>query len=258
MSKILGALTNKKYRPFIIGGAVIIGGVVLFAMLRGSGSATGNAVATSSGPSEALQAAGLQAQTQLAIAQLQSNVESTRLATELEAFMFGKQKDTELAIYQTQGATNIQLAGIQAQENIAGFAAQTQQYGIEAQKLIAIEGQKSQVEIAKLQAGVQSQGIKAQSKSNTLGTIASIATAAFAIFSDRRAKKGFSWTGIRVYDGVGKSQPVELNQYEYEYVGTWGMKHNGMIAQDIAMHYPSRVMPTNHGNRWLAVDMDAL
>jgi len=257
-SKVLGAIGSKKARPFLIGGVVLIGGIVIFMMMRGGGGTTQTVQAGSSGPSEALQAAQLQATTQLAIAQLSYNNEATKTAAELQAFMYGKDADTELATLQTDRAAAIQLAGISAQQSIAMEGQYTQQFALDVQKQIALSNNQTEVEREKIRAGVSNTQTKAASKANTLGTIATVASSIFAIFSDQRSKKNITWVGIRTYDGLGKSQPVELSTYEFEYVNQGSKKHRGMIAQDIAKVFPSHVMPTNHGNRWLAVDYDAL
>lgn len=256
-SKVLGAIGSPKARPFLIGGVVLIGGLVIFMMMRGGGGSQ-TVQAGASGPSEALQAAQLQATTQLAIAQLGANQQATQTAAELQAFMYGKDADTELALLQTDRAAAIQLAGVAAQQAIAMEGQYTQQYGLEVQKQIALSNNQTEVEREKIRAGVANTQTKAASKASTLSTLGSIATAAFAIFSDQRTKRNISWVGIRTYDGLGKSQPIELSTYEFEYIGQGSKKHRGMIAQDIAKVFPSHVMPTNHGNRWLAVDYDAM
>lgn len=263
MSKVL-AFVKKK--PWIIGGVLVIG-VVLFMMMRGGGSANAS-TSVSTGPSEGLQAAQLQAQTQLGMAQLSANVEGANIAAQLQAFMFGKERDSEVSMYQANVAGQIQMAGIQSQENMANFAAMTQQNiasygrdiqlaGVDAQKAIALGGQQSQVEIAKLQAGVQNTQTKAQSKSNTLGTIANVAMAAFAIFSDVNTKKQISWSGIRTYDTPGHRVPIELNTYDYQYNWEFGARRSGMIAQDIQAVRPHAVV-ASRSNRWLAVDYSAV
>lgn len=268
-SKILGALKSKKARPFIIGGAVLIGGIIIFMVLKNRGGGGGSAQAVSGGPSEALQAAQLQAQTQLGLAQLQANAAATQSATQLQAFMYGKDADVHIADVTMQNQALIQLAGIDAQKTIALAQEGTSQYGIQAQANVQIAGINAQTQLGAINADVErariaaSQSVsntqtKAASKASTLGTIASAALGIFSIFSDVRTKKNITWTGIRTFDTPGKRAPAELNIYEYEYVGEFGQHRAGNIAQDIAGFRPWAVIPTTRQNRYLAVNYDAL
>lgn len=80
--------TKKKFRPWLIGGVVVLGAVILFFLLRGRGAPAGTATTTfvETGHSEALQAAQIEAGVQVAGIQagLQSQVFEAQAAQNIE------------------------------------------------------------------------------------------------------------------------------------------------------------------------------
>jgi len=290
MAGISGLLKNKKARPWIIGGVVVIG-IVVFMMLRGGGS-NASAQTVSSGPSEALQAAQLQASTQLGIAQLQANNAATQTAAELQAFMYGKDADITLAGLQSDAQRyalgiqgEIQMAGINAQQNIALAQENTALFGVAAQRDVSIAGLAAQeniaqsqysflsqqaqfsaqremaqlasnerVSIAQINAGNQAN--KRQSTSTNLGTIAGTVLSAFAIFSDVRKKRQITWTGIETEKLPQNLGVRELNTYAYRYRGDWS---NGDWAGYMAQELENIGSPAvSRSSRYLTVSYDTV
>lgn len=99
-------------RPWIIGGIIVVGAIILWSLIGGSKSSASTVV--TSGPSEALQAANLQASTmlaaqqmdaqgQIAIATLQHNAQAMALEAQLKS---------------VEHQSQIQLAGLGAEERL--------------------------------------------------------------------------------------------------------------------------------------------
>jgi len=279
MSKIGGFLKSKKARPLLIGGAVLIGGVILFMMLRGGSGSSGGTQTVSSGPSEAFQAAQMQSNTQLALGQMQANLQATQLATELQGFMYGKDADVTVAMLQADVAkstiasqTAIQLSGIDAQKSIALAGEQTSQYGIAAQAAVQMAGFDTQATIAqsqyafldsqqKSQANVELARInqsasvaKKQSNNNLIGGIIG---GALSLFSDSRTKKNVTWTGIETERLPGNLGISELNRFAYNYKAWTGINghHSGYMAHEVAINNQAAV---SRSSRYMLVDYDAV
>lgn len=152
-----------KNKPLFIGGAVLVGGVLLFFMLRGGGGGGGSAAVGPSGPSEALQAANLQASTQLQGQQMQVQGEIA-LAT-LAAQSRAQEMQLQMLGLQQQTAAQLQLADIQSERELAAILAQTnaqkemQTMALDSQTQIALMQEKSALQrdqiIAQTQLGMQ-------------------------------------------------------------------------------------------------------
>lgn len=264
MAKLTAILKSKKAKPFIIGGIVLLAGVVIFILIKNAaGSASGGASAQTSGPSEALQAAQLQANTQTTIAQIQANTVSTQYATQLAAALDTDTTQVNLAGItadshhdDNMAALQAYMAGQQTQQYVAGLNAQTANLGIQQSAAVQIAGVNAQTAIAQsqfsylttqatLNADVQNNVTKAQvqlgtgqtkaaSKASTLSTIGTVAVAALAFFSDARLKKSITWTGIR---------DDNISTYRWEYNGMMDKTPRmGYLAQQVGTVYPGAVM----------------
>src|SRR5690606_19746950 len=143
--------TDKKYRPFLIGGLVIIGLLVLLSLAgRGKSASAG---ASASGPSEALQAkmidaglqgaaiqasltaASIQANADVAQAQLAADVEARNIDASLAAAGLQAQAD----VYATEKAAELQTLQIEASRDVqlSTLAEATRREEIYAQTTIA-------------------------------------------------------------------------------------------------------------------------
>jgi hypothetical protein len=116
----IGAILKPKNRGLLFAGVAIVGGVVIFSLMRGGSSAPVQTGAL--GPSENLQLANLQASTSLAQTQMQTQAE-------LSALQFQGQLQAALATQAVQG--ELALAGIDAQNQTNALA--TQLAGLDAQ-----------------------------------------------------------------------------------------------------------------------------
>lgn len=262
--KISAILTSKKARPFLIGGGVLLLGVVLFSLVKNAGG--GSQAGTSSGPSEALQAAQLQANTQVTLAQIQANAQGTGVAAQLQAAMDANSRDINLAtiaanshLADNDAQLQLGLANLSAQQNIAAMANQTQQLGLQAQTAVQIAGINAQtlntqaqfdfltnqsaiqanrdVDLANIGANAQTQQAQIAGKvaknNSTWSTIGSVAVAALAFFSDTRVKKSITWTGIR---------DDNVSTYRWEYDSAFDKSPRmGYLAQNVRSVYPQAV-----------------
>lgn len=133
-----------KNKPLFIGGAVLVGGVILFFVLRGGGGAAASTGGGPSGPSEALQAANLQASTQLQGQQMavQGEIALATLAAQSRA----QEMQLQMLGLQQQTAAQLQLADIQSERELAAILAQTN-----AQKEMQTMALDSQTQIALMQ-----------------------------------------------------------------------------------------------------------
>jgi hypothetical protein len=115
---------------------------------------------------------------------------------------------------------------------------------------------QSQERVQLAQIGAQRHATTTQGRSNVLGTIASVATAAFAIFSDSRKKKDITWSGIEVRKLPQNLGVEELNTYSYRYRGDWsGGDWAGYMAQDLErIGSPS----VSRSGRYLTVNYDTV
>jgi hypothetical protein len=117
----IGDVFKPKNRGLLFAGVAIVGGVVIFSLMRGGGQSA--PVQTGAlGPSENLQLANLQASTALAQTQMQTQAE-------LSALQFQGQLQGALATQAVQG--ELALAGIDAQNQTNALAAQLA--GLDAQ-----------------------------------------------------------------------------------------------------------------------------
>lgn len=114
----------KKGKPiyWVIGAVVIF--VLFYLMFNKGGSSSttsGGVVVQSTGPSEAMQAAALQASTVMQSAQLSANVEAARIAAERDASGLGAQ----VALAQLLSGEKVALANLSTGRDIAELNAQT-------------------------------------------------------------------------------------------------------------------------------------
>lgn len=149
----IGAIFKPQNRGLLFAGVAIVGGVVIFSLMRGGGQSA--PVQTGAlGPSENLQLANLQASTALSQTQMQTQAE-------LSALQFQGQLQAALATQAVQG--ELALAGIDAnnqsnalagqlaaldaqlmtQRELASTEAQTQRQETEANRQIQIEALNS-------------------------------------------------------------------------------------------------------------------
>jgi hypothetical protein len=164
-----------KRHPYLTGG-LILAVIVLFFLFRRRSSST--AVTGSTGPSEALQAANLSAQTQTQTAQLAAGVQQSQIAAaaeahagDVQAALAAKQLDTAaqvqlatiagqsyLSALTIQGKTATDVASLEAQGNIAGaqYAFQTAQVQQGGQVQIAGINAGAAVSVAGIQAELES------------------------------------------------------------------------------------------------------
>src|SRR5262249_55756945 len=135
---------------------------VLFMLLRGGSSASASGGAVSTGPSEALQAAQLQASTQNALGQQQVDAANSAGAMELQAFMYCKDSDLQLANIQAGVAgqqiaaqSQTDLANIGAQRDVAISNNQLQQYAVGQQFAYMTNQTNANFDFLALQASTQ-------------------------------------------------------------------------------------------------------
>lgn len=267
-------LKSKKARPFIIGGGVLLLGVVLFSLVRGASGAQ-SAATSSGGPSEALQAAALSANTQTSIAQIQANSQANGVAAQLAAALDSSAHDISLANIaagshgqDVDASLQLGMAQLSAQQNIAALTAHTADLGIESQAGVQIAGINAQTLVAQSQfdflstqsqlnaardvdlanisanqnvaiAGISGKTSRANTTASTIGTIA---VAALAFFSDSRVKKSITWTGIR---------DDNVSTYRWEYDSMFDKTPRfGFLAQNVKSVYPQAVK-TN----WTGLEM---
>lgn len=133
----------KKGKPifWIIGGVVVF--VVFYLMFnKGSGGAsTGTTTVMQSGPSEALQAASLQASTAIQAAQISANVEATKIGAERDANVLAAQ----VALAQLSSGEHVALEQLEADRAAMELNASTNllvneqnlNYGLETARLAA-------------------------------------------------------------------------------------------------------------------------
>lgn len=132
--------------PWILGGLIIVGGIVVFAIARNMGGGGSSVEYVQSGPSEALQAAQLQANTalmgqqyqaqaQIGLATIQAQAQATEVAAQLAAqkALYETQlavadltsgRELQAILSQNQSAASIQAMQIQSQQQM--FNAQLQ------------------------------------------------------------------------------------------------------------------------------------
>lgn len=268
-------LKNKKMRPWVIGAVVLVGGGVLFVMLRARGSSSdagGGSYAT--GPSEGLQMAQMQAGVASQQAALQAGVAHAQIAAELESYRYGQDAQNEragmemaLAQYQVAAQQSISLAGLDAQKSIALAQENTAVRGLEIQGQIQQAGIGAQTQIAayqydfmKMQASeetkraqIQASAQKSAAKSNMLG---SIIGGVIGIFSDIRAKKNVAWTGEHIVKLQGQNRaPETMGRYSWTYRGEISGYNTGVMAQEamrviphaVHMDKTSRLLMVNYG-----------
>lgn len=146
-----------KEHPYITG-SLLVGVIVLYIVLRNSGTAAQSTQVVQSGPSDALQAADLQAQVQQQGIQAASNAQTDQLNAALAA----KSIDAAVSTAQTQAQKDVASQQITAQQDVAtqqiNAQLQESQFGaISADKVTA-----AQVAIAGIQAGAQQSVAEAQ------------------------------------------------------------------------------------------------
>lgn len=265
----LKAVTSKKNRTFVIIGLVVIGGVVVFSMLRGSGGGGGSQQVVQGGPSEALQLANLQAQTQMQALQYQGQLSlaQTQLQTEAELQVANRMADIQqqemevsLVALQSQLAAStyieelrgerevaLTLATLDTQRELTSLQISSQEEMMRIQELSRIEQQRLTNELVlgqrqiDLQIANQQQATQRKSSKNSL--IGSIVGGVLGLFSDVRTKENIEFAGIL---------PNGLNIYRWNYIGD-DTPRGGPIAQEVAT-----LMPEAIGQRdgLLTVDYD--
>lgn len=139
-----------KNKALIWGAVIIGGGIVIMSLISRTNTSGGGAVQTTTGPSENLQLANLQSQTQLAMQQMQTGAELQALAYqgEVQTALATQALQAEIALAgidranQTD-AISAQLAGLTAQLDsnlaLAQTQAQTQAQEIEANRAIQMQ-----------------------------------------------------------------------------------------------------------------------
>ena len=264
------AKSVKKPRFWLIGGAIIVGAIILFSLMRGSSSQS----ASASGPSEALQNARLQAETQLALQQ--SNIQGQVAIASMQANAQMRELEATLKALELQGAVDMSIANMQqqllleqlaadreinmrmissqeamlfanleasvARDQIAANAmiaqqemlAQISMSQIAANVAIAQANNAASVQLAQTQAG-------AQKSSNKYGFLGGLVGGVLSLFSDVRAKQDIEWVGI---------SDSGNNIYSYSYAGD-NARVSGVMAQELLSSNPGAVTPV--GNL-LAVD----
>lgn len=138
--------TDKKYRPWLIGGVVIIGAIILFSLL-GRGGRSQAATGGPAGPSE---------EAQIAMAQINAQLMATQLASQSEVAQASI--SAEVANRQTEAA----LAAAQLQANADVFA--TEQASILEQQRVAAN---REVELASLTEATRREELYAQTAIQT-------------------------------------------------------------------------------------------
>ncbi len=276
----LAIFKNKKLRPWLIGGMVLVGALVLFVMMRNKGGdASSGSYVSAGGQSEQLQMAALQVGAQNTQAQLQANVAMAQLAVEGENYRYGQ--DTGLAIaaldaqtaqYLAASQTSIQMAGIQAQTEIARAQEGTAQMGIAAQASVQQAGILSQQNIAQYQyqfmteqerqetarVGIQSKAATKQSKNSMLGSLFGAVGAVAGIFSDVQKKEAIAWTGETSSRNPGGRGFDVYGRYTWTYHGDYsGGRFAGVIAQEARRVAPNAII-AGRDSRFLAVEYGAL
>ncbi len=180
------------------------------------------------------QLAQLSSQTTLGLGNIQAGIamnaqDNATLQSAIQAQLFGQINTNQTAVSQAQIAAAVTQAQIASQTQIAGF--------------------NTQAQIAATQAGAQNVAARQAGSTarhgSTLGTIASLATAAFAFFSDERMKENI----VHV-----RTRPDGLKIYRWNYVGE-NVTYLGVIAQEVLDVYPLAV---SHYGGFLAVDYDAI
>jgi hypothetical protein len=272
---MLAIFKNKKMRPWIIGAVVLVGGGVLFLMLRARGSSdAGSGGAVASGPSEGLQMAQLQAGVASQQASLQASVATAQIMAEAESYRYGQDAQTEragfemaLAQYQTMAQQAISLAGIDAQKSIALAQEGTAQRGIDVQGQIQQAGIAAQTQIAAYQYDYMKTAAaeetkrtqamaSAQKKSSKNSLLGGIASGIIGLFSDVRAKKNIAWTGESTVKMIGQNRaPESMGRYSWTYRGEFSGYNTGVMAQEalrviphaVHMDKTSRLLLVNYG-----------
>lgn len=142
-SVVMKEVSRGTKSPWVMGGIVLIGGVVLFAVVRGSGAQAQNQV-VQTGPSEAMQMANLQASTALQGAQIQSQ---TQLAMAgLQANAQAQETQATLLAMQAQLQTQLQITDLTSERELAAILA-----SVDAQRSIQSQQISSQEEVLRLQ-----------------------------------------------------------------------------------------------------------
>lgn len=269
-SKILKIIGGKKAQPFIIGGVVIIGGIILFMMLRG-GASSGSSAGAAAGPSDALQAAQLQASTQIALGQQSADVANAQTAGQIQTFMYGKDTDlalgqlqTQLALYTTGQQATVALAQTDAQKQIALSNNAVQQYGIQQQFNYMNNQTNAQFDYLALQNSNQTSidlsrigsdertaqnNAKAAKQIATTNAVGNIVGGIIGMFSDERLKKNIRWTGDAMERNPMNRGFVEIGKYDWDWKAGSGMTGagHGAIAQQLMIVKPEAITRYRRG-----------
>lgn len=277
----LKALTSKKNRTFLIIGLVVIGGVVLFGMLRGGGGG-GSAQVVQGGPSEQLQLANLQAQTQMQAMQYQGQVSlaQAQLQADAELEVAGRMADLQqqelqvsLVALQSQLAQQtyieelrgerevmLTLATLDTQRELTGLQISSQEEMFRMQELSRIEQQRLTNELVlgqrqidfqisqdqqQTQLQIEQAQQKTQQKSSKNSLFGSIIGGVLGLFSDVRLKENIRFSGFL---------PSGIGLYTWNYVGD-DTPRGGPIAQEVALFNPGAV---SDAYDYLTVDYDAV
>lgn len=117
-----------KRHPYLTGGGILIGGVILFVVLKGSGGRTVTSMQTSSDPN----------QTALQVAQIQGNYALAQAKTVSDAQAHVADLAAAVATKQTDNSLTAALAQIQASLGLGNLQLQAQhdqlQFALDAQK----------------------------------------------------------------------------------------------------------------------------
>jgi len=160
-------VTDKKYRPWLIGGVIVIGAVILLSLIRPRSSAGAGASPVPAGQPVA---GGISEQGQLAMAQIQAGLTGQQYQAQaaIDVASIGAALEqarivNEANIAQTQSSNALEIARLQTMFQIAATERQLDsQTQIELAKVEAAKFQAAQeAEIAFGQQGVSSLGILA-------------------------------------------------------------------------------------------------
>ncbi len=201
----------------------------------------------------------------LQLAQLQSQTDIIEKTADIAAQLEEAKMSSDLNMAQLSAQTIVQQQSINAetQREQDFYSAGVQQSQIQATTEVNLANIMNttavqqatinagrDISLAQISAGVQNTQTKSSSKSSTLGTIASIATAALAIFSDARMKTDIELVKRR-RDGIG------IYRFRFAADGPGAPLYEGVLAHEVARLYPHAVL-VDPATRLLMVDYDAI
>jgi hypothetical protein len=229
----------KKNRTLWIGGAVLLGVVVLFMVMRPGGGGGQSVAVAGGGPSDAqvainaeLQSQQMQIQGSLAIAGMQAQAQANAAAGEMAAMTLDVYRQA------TQSQADLAIASINANTNMS----------------ITHTNAMKDINLANIYSGVEMNSqnqatIRQQSRDSANASIfGSLFGAIGGIFSDTKPKKNIKSEGYRAKGFFGKQVDEGLPEYSYEYSGGFAEgRHFGVMAQDALNSNPGAVYSRGRG-----------